>query len=51
MVTNCYNVVDRYGINSFVVLSPVTNDDVLMSEAQAKLILSSVAIAIKNTGW
>lgn len=41
----------RYGINSFIVLSPVTNGDVLTSEAQAKLILSSVAIAIKNTGW
>jgi len=34
-----------------VVLSPVTVSDELTSQAQAKLMLSSVAIAIKNTGW
>ncbi|XP_065886522.1 rab3 GTPase-activating protein catalytic subunit-like isoform X3 [Dysidea avara] len=39
-----------YGVNSFVVLSPVTGNDELTSQAQAKLMLSSVAIAIKNTG-
>ena len=34
-----------------MVLSPVTGNDELTSQAQAKLMLSSVAIAIKNTGW
>lgn len=41
----------RYGVQEFVVLAPSKEEDALCSEAQTKLIASSVAIAIKNTGW
>ena len=41
----------RYGVREFVVLTPTVESEALCSEAQAKLIASSVAIAIENTGW
>lgn len=46
-----YDGSHRYGVQEFVVLAPAKESEALCSEAQAKLIASSVAIAIKNTGW
>ena len=41
----------RYGLEEFVVIVPKNKDNEVTSEAQAKLIMSSVAIAVNNTGW
>ena len=46
-----HNGFHRYGVQEFVVLAPAKESEALCSEAQAKLIASSIAIAIKNTGW
>ena len=42
---------DRYGVKQFVLLSPDEGVECLTSQAQAKLMLSSISIAISNTQW
>ncbi|KAG8539030.1 hypothetical protein GDO81_021583 [Engystomops pustulosus] len=39
-----------YGLREFVVISPAANDAVI-SESKCNLLLSSVSIALGNTGW
>lgn len=41
----------RYGLSQFVVICPIEGAESLHSQAQANLMLSSVSIAITNTGW
>ena len=41
----------RYGVREFVIITPEKGVEALTSQAQAKLMLSSVSIAIANTHW
>lgn len=39
-----------YGLRDFLVLSPAGNEEI-MSESKAKVLLSSVCMAVNNTNW
>lgn len=41
----------RYGVKEFVLVAPEKGSESLTSQAQAKLMLSSVSVAIANTQW
>lgn len=41
----------RYGLREFVVIAPAANNDAVISESKCNLLLSSVSIALGNTGW
>ena len=41
----------RYGLREFVVIAPAANSDAVLSESKCNLLLSSVSIALGNTGW
>ena len=41
----------RYGLREFVVIAPAANNDAVLSESKCNLLLSSVSIALGNTGW
>ena len=41
----------RYGLGEFLLISPDEGVESLTSQAQAKLMLSSVSVALANTGW
>ena len=41
----------RYGADQFVLVSPDEKSEALVSEAQAKLMLSTISLAISSTGW
>lgn len=41
----------RYGVREFVVISPGANCEAIISESKCNLLLSSVSIALGNTGW
>ena len=41
----------RYGLGEFLLISPDEGVESLMSQAQAKLMLSSISVALANTGW
>lgn len=41
----------RFGVREFVVISPGTNCEAIVSESKCNLLLSSVSIALANTGW
>ena len=41
----------RYGVRQFVLIVPDEQTNPLHSQAQANLMLSSVSVAIANTGW
>lgn len=42
---------DRYGIREFVVISPGTNCEAIISESKCNLLLSSISISLANSGW
>ena len=42
---------NRYGLSQFVVICPTEGQESLHSQAQANLMISSVSIALNNTGW
>ncbi|XP_061861173.1 rab3 GTPase-activating protein catalytic subunit isoform X4 [Colius striatus] len=39
-----------YGLREFVVLAPAANNDAILSESKCNLLLSSISIALGNTG-
>lgn len=41
----------RYGLREFVVIAPAANNDAVVSESKCNLLLSSISIALGNTGW
>uniref|UniRef100_A0A671VIU6 Rab3 GTPase-activating protein catalytic subunit n=1 Tax=Sparus aurata TaxID=8175 RepID=A0A671VIU6_SPAAU len=41
---------DRYGIREFVVISPGTNCEAIISESKCNLLLSSISISLANSG-
>ena len=41
----------RYGVDQFILICPDEKSKAILSEAQSKLLLSSVSLAISNTGW
>ncbi|KAB1278838.1 Rab3 GTPase-activating protein catalytic subunit, partial [Camelus dromedarius] len=41
---------NRYGLREFVVIAPAANNDAVLSESKCNLLLSSVSIALGNTG-
>lgn len=41
----------RYGLGEFVLITPDEGVESLTSQAQAKLMLSSISVALANTGW
>ena len=41
----------RYGVQDFVILSPATDIEAILSESKVKLLLSSVSIALSEAGW
>lgn len=41
----------RYGVDQFILICPDEKSQAILSEAQSKLLLSSVSLAISNTGW
>lgn len=41
----------RYGVREFVLITPEKGVESLTSQAQVKLMLSTVSIAIANTQW
>lgn len=41
----------RYGVKEFVLIMPEKGTESLTSQAQAKLMLSSVSVAVANTQW
>ena len=44
-------VLFRYGLGEFVLVAPDEGVESLTSQAQAKLMLSSISVALANTGW
>uniref|UniRef100_A0A6Q2WVR4 Rab3 GTPase-activating protein catalytic subunit n=1 Tax=Esox lucius TaxID=8010 RepID=A0A6Q2WVR4_ESOLU len=46
----CPICVSRYGVREFVVLSPGTNCEAVISESKCNLLLSSISISLANTG-
>ena len=38
-------------MHEFILISPDEQSEALTSEAQAKLMISSVSLAVANTGW
>ena len=40
-----------YGISKFLIIAPTRSSKFIKDESEANLILSSVSIAINNTGW
>jgi len=40
-----------YGLHNFIVLSPGPQMDEITTESRLNLLLSSVTIALNNTGW
>lgn len=42
---------DRYGIREFVVITPGTNCEAIISESKCNLLLSSISISLANSGW
>lgn len=40
-----------YGLCRFLVISPTVNSIFIDTESRANVILSSISIAINNTGW
>lgn len=40
-----------YGVDQFILISPDERSPAITSEAQTKLMLSSVSLTINNTGW
>ncbi|XP_019623541.1 PREDICTED: rab3 GTPase-activating protein catalytic subunit-like, partial [Branchiostoma belcheri] len=40
-----------FGVRGFVVLAPGGQSDSIQSESKANLLLSSITIAVNNTGW
>lgn len=55
--TTCNNQVTTpsiafwYGLCRFVVISPTRSSNYIDTESRANVILSSISIAINNTGW
>lgn len=47
----CLFFSNRYGLREFVVIAPAANSDAVLSESKCNLLLSSVSIALGNTGW
>lgn len=45
------HILCRYGLGEFLLISPDEGVESLTSQAQAKLMLSSVSVALANTGW
>lgn len=41
----------RYGLREFVVIAPAAQSDAVLSESKCNLLLSSISIALGNTGW
>lgn len=50
-MSSCLYVIDRYGIQEFVVIAPGSNCEAIISESKCKLLLSSISIALSNSGW
>ena len=48
MVTTC---MCRYGVEQFVLIAPDEKSEALTSEAQSKLMISSISLAVHNAGW
>lgn len=42
---------DRYGIQEFVVISPGTTCEAIISESKCNLLLSSISMSLANSGW
>ncbi len=40
-----------YGLHDYLVIYPMRTNDSIMTESKANILLSSIAIAINNTGW
>uniref|UniRef100_A0A1X7V2J5 Uncharacterized protein n=1 Tax=Amphimedon queenslandica TaxID=400682 RepID=A0A1X7V2J5_AMPQE len=46
--SKCYVL---YGVDQFILISPDEKSHAISSEAQSKLLLSSISLAVANTGW
>lgn len=51
LVSSTPHVIDRYGVQEFVVISPGSNCEAIISESKCNLLLSSISIALSNSGW
>ena len=40
-----------YGLRDFLILAPDADFDAITSESKVNIVLSSIAIALHNTGW